>query len=67
MAKGGAAPSGASSSQFFIVTGSNVNLPPCTPWRDVWLAGSTPRKRSRVYPPKFPPKVAKRADRACRS
>jgi cyclophilin family peptidyl-prolyl cis-trans isomerase len=28
MAKGGAAPSGASSSQFFIVAGSNVNLPP---------------------------------------
>lgn len=28
MAKGGEAPSGASGSQFFIVTGSNVNLPP---------------------------------------
>jgi peptidyl-prolyl cis-trans isomerase B (cyclophilin B) len=28
MAKGGSAPSGASSSQFFIVTGSNANLPP---------------------------------------
>jgi peptidyl-prolyl cis-trans isomerase B (cyclophilin B) len=28
MAKGGTAPAGASGSQFFIVTGSNVNLPP---------------------------------------
>jgi peptidyl-prolyl cis-trans isomerase B (cyclophilin B) len=28
MAKGGTAPSGASASQFFIVTGSSVNLPP---------------------------------------
>jgi peptidyl-prolyl cis-trans isomerase B (cyclophilin B) len=28
MAKGGTAPSGASGSQFFIVTGSTVNLPP---------------------------------------